>query len=218
MQFFIDTANIDEIRDAASWGIVSGVTTNPSLVARESRPHREIIEEICALVDGPVSVEAVSLDCEGMLKEAHEFAAWSSNVVIKCPMTIEGIKATRQLSAEGIKTNVTLIFTANQALLAALAGATYVSPFVGRLDDAGQDGMALIEDIRAVFDQYYFETQILTASVRHPQHVLRAAQLGSDVATVPHKILKQLFYHPLTDLGIEKFLADWQKSGLGNNA
>ncbi|MGE3728300.1 MAG: fructose-6-phosphate aldolase [Candidatus Sericytochromatia bacterium] len=218
MQFFIDTANIDEIREAASWGTVAGVTTNPSLVAKESRPHREIIEEISALIDGPISVETLSLDCLGMLKEAHEFATWSPNVVIKCPMTIEGLKATKQLSAEGIKTNVTLIFTANQALLAALAGATYVSPFVGRLDDIGQDGMALIQDIRTVFDQYYFETQILTASVRHPQHVLRAAQLGSDVATVPFKILKQLYSHPLTDSGIEKFLADWKKSGLSADA
>lgn len=218
MQFFIDTANVDEIREAASWGIVSGVTTNPSLVAKEGRPYREIVEEICALIDGPVSVEALSLDCKGILKEAHEFVTWSPNVVVKCPMTIEGIKATKQLSAEGIKTNVTLVFTANQALLAALAGATYVSPFVGRLDDAGQDGMALIEDIRSVFDQYYFETQILTASVRHPQHVLRAAQLGSDIATVPYKVLKQLFYHPLTDVGIEKFLADWKTSGLDQNA
>jgi transaldolase len=218
MQFFIDTANIDEIREAASWGTVAGVTTNPSLVAKESRPHREIIEEISALIDGPISVETLSLDSLGMLKEAHEFATWSPNVVIKCPMTIEGLKATKQLSAEGIKTNVTLIFTANQALLAALAGATYVSPFVGRLDDIGQDGMALIQDVRTVFDQYYFETQILTASVRHPQHVLRAAQLGSDVATVPFKILKQLYSHPLTDSGIEKFLADWKKSGLSTDA
>lgn len=210
MKIFIDTANLDEIKEAASWGILSGVTTNPSLVAKEGRDHKEVILEIAELIDGPISIETVSLDAEGMLKEAHEFAEWTPNAVIKCPMTIEGLKAVKQLSSEGINTNVTLIFSANQALLAAINGATYVSPFVGRLDDAGHDGMALIEEIREIYDQYYFDTEILTASVRHPQHVTQAAQLGSDVATIPFKILKQMYGHPLTDAGIEKFLADWQ--------
>lgn len=216
MQLFIDTANIDEIREAASWGILAGVTTNPSLVAKEGRKHKDVILEIAEIVDGPLSIETVSLDAEGMLKEAHEFATWTPNAVIKVPMIPEGMKAVKQLSAEGIKTNVTLIFSANQALLAAIAGATYVSPFIGRLDDIGENGMGLIAEIREIFDQYFFETNILTASVRHPRHVTDAAKIGSDVATVPFKVLKQMFQHPLTDKGIDQFLADWKKSQQAN--
>lgn len=211
MDLFIDTANIEEIREAASWGVIAGVTTNPSLVAKEGRDHKEVILEIADLVDGPISIETVSLDAEGMIAEAHEFATWTPNAVIKVPMTEAGMRAVSQLSAEGIKTNVTLIFSANQALLAAIAGATYISPFVGRLDDIGENGMALIEEIREIYDQHFFDTNILTASVRHPRHVADAARLGSDVATVPYKVLKQMFRHPLTDNGIEKFLADWKK-------
>lgn len=211
MQLFIDTANIDEIRQAASWGILAGVTTNPSLVSKEGRPLKEVILEICEIVPGPISVETISLDAEGMLKEGREFASWSPNVVVKCPMTEEGIKAAKQFTEEDIKTNVTLVFSANQALLTALAGATYVSPFVGRLDDIGQDGMGLIKEIREIYDQYGFETQILTASVRNPMHITTAAKLGSDVATVPFKILQQMYKHPLTDIGLKNFLADWQK-------
>lgn len=211
MDLFIDTANIDEIREAASWGVIAGVTTNPSLVAKEGRAHKDVIQEIAAIVDGPLSIEAVSLDAEGMIAEAHEFVTWTPNAVIKVPMTEEGMKAVSQLSSEGIKTNVTLVFSANQALLAAIAGATYISPFVGRLDDIGENGMALIEEIREIYDQHFFDTNILSASIRHPRHVTDAARIGSDVATVPYKILKQMFSHPLTDSGIEKFLADWKK-------
>jgi len=211
MDLFIDTANIDEIREAASWGVIAGVTTNPSLVAKEGRAHKDVIQEIADIVDGPLSIEAVSLDAEGMIAEAHEFVTWSPNAVIKVPMTEEGMKAVSQLSSEGIKTNVTLVFSANQALLAAIAGATYISPFVGRLDDIGEDGMALIEEIREIYDQHFFDTNILTASIRHPRHVADAARIGSDVATVPYKILKQMFAHPLTTSGIDKFLADWKK-------
>ena len=211
MDLFIDTANIDEIREAASWGVIAGVTTNPSLVAKEGREQKDVIQENANIVDGPLSIEAVSLDAEGMIAEAHEFVTWSPNAVIKVPMTEEGMKAVSQLSSEGIKTNVTLVFSANQALLAAIAGATYISPFVGRLDDIGEDGMALIEEIREIYDQHFFDTNILTASIRHPRHVADAARIGSDVATVPYKILKQMFAHPLTTSGIDKFLADWKK-------
>lgn len=211
MDLFIDTAEVAEIQEAASWGVLAGVTTNPSLVAKSGRNHKEVIQEIAQIVDGPISIETVSLDAEGMLKEGHEFVTWTDNAVIKVPMTEEGMKAVKQFAAEGIKTNVTLIFTANQALLAAIAGATYVSPFVGRLDDIGEEGMDLIAEIREIYDQYFFDTQILTASVRHPRHVTTAAKMGSDVATVPYKILKQMFHHPLTEQGIEKFLADWKK-------
>ena len=211
MDIFIDTANIDEIKEAASWGVIAGVTTNPSLVAKEGRDHKEVIAEITQIVEGPLSIETVSLDAEGMIKEAHEFVTWSPHAVIKVPMTEEGIKAVSQLSSEGIKTNVTLVFSANQALLAALAGATYISPFVGRLDDIGEEGMALIEEIREVYDNYFFDTQILAASIRHPRHVTSAAKVGADVATIPYKVLKQMFSHPLTDSGVEKFLSDWEK-------
>ena len=212
MQLFIDTANLDEIKEVASWGIIAGVTTNPSLVAKENRPFKDGILEICEIIKGPVSVEAVSPDAEGMLKEGREFANWAPNVVVKLPLTEEGIKACRQLSNEGIKTNVTLVFSANQALLAALAGATYVSPFIGRLDDAAHEGMDLIDEIRDIYDNYDFNTQILTASVRHPRHIAMAARMGSDVATIPYKVMKMMFKHPLTDVGIQKFMADWEKS------
>jgi transaldolase len=213
MKFFLDTANLDEIREAASWGQVDGVTTNPSLIAKEGRDFRQVIEEICTIVDGPISAEAVSPDAEGMIREGHGFAKWHPNVIVKLPMTIEGLKACKALTEAGIKTNVTLVFSANQALLAARAGATYVSPFVGRLDDEGQDGMALIAEIVEVFQNYDFDTQILVASVRHPMHVTEAAKLGADVATMPFKIMKQLYHHPLTDVGIAKFMADWAKVG-----
>lgn len=213
MKFFLDTANLDEIREAASWGQVDGVTTNPSLIAKEGRDFRQVIEEICAIVDGPISAEAVSMDAEGMIREGRGFAQWHPNVIVKLPMTIEGLKACKALTEDGIKTNVTLVFSANQALLAARAGATYVSPFVGRLDDEGQDGMSLISEIVEIFQNYDFDTQILVASVRHPMHVTEAAKLGADVATMPFKILKQLYHHPLTDVGIEKFMADWAKVG-----
>lgn len=210
MKLFIDTANINEIKQAASWGVISGVTTNPSLVAKEGRDFREVVNEICSIVDGPISAEVVSLDADGMVKEAREIARWHRNIIIKLPLTEEGIKACKVLTAEKIKTNVTLCFSANQALMAALAGATYVSPFIGRLDDVGQDGLALIAEIVQIFDNYGFDTEIITASVRHPLHVTEAAKLGSHIATVPFKILQQMFKHPLTDVGIEKFLADWK--------
>ena len=211
MDIFIDTANIDEIKEAASWGVIAGVTTNPSLIAKEGRDHKTVIDEITQIVEGPISIETVSLDAEGMIKEAHDFVTWSPHAVIKVPMTEEGMKAVSQLSSEGIKTNVTLVFSANQALLAAIAGATYISPFVGRLDDIGEEGMDLIEEIREVYDNYFFDTQILAASIRHPRHVTAAAKAGADVATIPYKVLKQMFNHPLTDSGIEKFLSDWEK-------
>lgn len=212
MKFFVDTANIDEIKQAVAWGQVDGVTTNPSLVAKEGRDFKQVVLEICGIVSGPVSAEVISLEYEGMLKEAHEYAKWAPNVVIKLPLTENGLRAVKTLSDEGIKTNVTLCFSANQALLAARAGATYISPFVGRLDDIGQDGMQLIEEILDIYTNYGYETQVLVASVRHPIHVTQAARLGAHVATMPFKVLQQMFKHPLTDNGIEKFLSDWKKS------
>lgn len=212
MKFFLDTGNIDEIRQAVAWGQVDGVTTNPSLVAKEGRDFKQLVTEITQLVDGPVSAEVISLEYEEMMREAHEYSKWAPNVVIKLPMTENGMKACKALSAEGIQTNVTLIFSANQALLAARAGATYVSPFVGRLDDIGQDGMVLIEEILDIFNQYDFDTQVLVASVRHPIHVTQAARMGAHVATMPFKVLQQMFKHPLTDKGIAGFLADWEKA------
>jgi transaldolase len=212
MKFFLDTANIDEIRQAVAWGQVDGVTTNPSLIAREGRDFKQVVNEICSLVDGPVSAEVISLEFEEMMTEAHEFAKWAPNVIIKLPMTENGLKACKALTAEGIKTNVTLIFSATQALLAARAGATYVSPFVGRLDDIGQDGMGLISEILDIYGHYDFDTQVLVASVRHPIHVSQAAQMGAHVATMPFKVLQQMFKHPLTDNGIKGFLADWEKA------
>jgi transaldolase len=208
MKLFIDSANLDEVREMA-W-LVDGVTTNPSLVAREKVPFEETIARLCELVDGPVSAEVMSLVADEMVREARPLARIHKNVVIKVPMTEEGMKAVRVLSAEGIRTNVTLVFSANQALVAAKCGASYVSPFVGRVDDVGGGGMDLISDILDVFQNYVFPTEIIVASVRHPRHVSEAASLGADIATVPHAVLKQLFRHPLTDAGVERFLKDWQ--------
>ncbi len=211
MKLFIDTANIKEIEEIAQWGIIDGVTTNPSLIAKEGRNFQEVIKEIVALVDGPISAEVISLEAKGMVEEAEVLAALHKNIVIKIPMTEEGLKAVKQLSAKGIKTNVTLVFSALQALLAAKAGATYVSPFVGRLDDIGHEGMLLIRDIVEVFFNHDIQTEVLAASIRTPIHVLEAAKAGSDVATVPYSVLKQMVKHPLTDSGIERFLSDWEK-------
>ena len=211
MKFFIDTANLDEIKKGLEMGMVDGVTTNPSLIARESMPFEEIIAEICRLVDGPVSAEVVSLEAEGMLVEAKKLAKIADNIVIKIPMIIEGLKAVKKLSTEGIRTNVTLVFSSAQALLAAKAGASFVSPFVGRLDDIGTPSMDLIGDIATVYDNYGYESEIIVASVRSPQHVMNAALIGADIATIPLKVITQLAKHPLTDIGMEQFLADWEK-------
>lgn len=211
MKIFLDTANIDEIRQAASLGVLDGVTTNPSLVSKEPGEFRDLLREICSIVDGPVSAEAVSTDTEGMLREGRELARIHKNIVVKIPMLPAGLRAIHQLKKEGIRTNCTLIFTPNQALLAAKAGAAMVSPFIGRLDDVSATGMDVIRDISAIFSNYDFETEILTASVRHPVHVIEAALAGSDIVTMPYKVLEQMCKHPLTDLGIERFLADWEK-------
>ncbi len=211
MKFFIDTANVDEIKKALALGMVDGVTTNPSLVAKESRPFNEILKDICNLVEGPVSAEVVSLDAEGMVAEARELVKVAGNIVIKIPMIEEGLKAVKQLTGEGIKTNVTLVFSATQALLAAKAGATFVSPFVGRLDDIAINGMDLIADIMTIYRNYGFTTEIIVASVRHPMHVVDAARIGADIATIPYKVIAQLAKHPLTDIGMQQFLADWEK-------
>lgn len=211
MKFFIDTANVDEIKKALALGMVDGVTTNPSLVSKEARPFPDILKEICSLVEGPVSAEVIGLEAGGMVREARELVRIADNIVIKIPMLEEGLKAVRLLSAEGIKTNVTLVFSAAQALLAAKAGATFVSPFVGRLDDIGQSGMELISDIMSIYRNYGFTTEIIVASVRHPMHVLDAARIGADIATIPYKVIAQLAKHPLTDRGIQQFLADWEK-------
>ena len=211
MKFFIDTANIDEIKQGLAMGMVDGVTTNPSLVAKESKPFHDILKEICAIVDGPVSAEVVSIDTEGMLREARELAAMSDNIVVKVPMIVDGIKAVKQLTEEGIKTNVTLVFSATQALLAAKAGATYVSPFVGRLDDVSEQGMDLISDIMTIYQNYGYQSEVIVASVRNPLHVLDAAVIGADIATIPLKVISQLAKHPLTDTGMKQFLSDWEK-------
>lgn len=211
MKFFIDTANIDEIKKGVEMGMVDGVTTNPSLVAKESKPFEEIVAEICQIVDGPVSAEVVSLEADGMLSEAKELAKIADNIVIKIPMIVEGLKAVKKLTAEGIKTNVTLVFSASQALLAAKAGATFVSPFVGRLDDIGNPGMDLIGDIVTIYDNYGYQSEVIVASVRSPQHVMDAALLGADIATIPLKVITQLAKHPLTDTGMQQFLDDWEK-------
>ncbi len=214
MKFFIDTANLDEIREVSQLGLIDGVTTNPSLVAKEKGvDFKEHLAKICDLVDGDVSAEVTALDAEGMLKEGRELAKVADNVVIKCPLTLEGLKATRTFREDGTKVNVTLCFSANQALLAAKAGATYISPFIGRLDDIGQDGMGLIAEIVQIYDNYGFETEVLAASIRHPMHVVQSALLGADVATIPYGIIKKLVYHPLTDKGLDAFLDDWKKSG-----
>lgn len=211
MKIFIDTANVEEIREAESWGVLSGVTTNPSLIAREGRDFTEVVKEITSIVDGPISAEVISLDHEGMIREAGELVKIHKNIVVKIPMTIEGLKAVNVLSKKNIKTNVTLIFSSTQALMAAKAGATFVSPFVGRLDDVGMDGMNLVEEIVRIFDNYGIETEIIAASIRHPMHVVQAALAGAHIATIPFKVLEQLTKHPQTDLGIEKFLNDWKK-------
>ena len=211
MKFFIDTANIDEIRDAASLGILDGVTTNPSLIAREGRDFHTVLKEIVSIVNGPISAEVTSTEVDGMLDQAHTLAEIHPNIVIKLPLITEGLRACKRLTDKGIKTNVTLCFSASQALLAAKAGATYVSPFIGRLDDISEDGMELIQTIRVIYDNYGFETQILAASIRHPMHIVQAALAGADVATIPHKVIGQLVKHPLTDIGQAKFLADWEK-------
>jgi transaldolase len=211
LEYFIDTANIDEIKEAAALGVLDGVTTNPSLIAKSGRPFQEVAREICQFVKGPVSLEVIGTSAEEMLKEAHELRKYGTNVVIKIPMMAEGLKAVKTLTAEGIPTNVTLIFQPVQALLAAKAGATYVSPFIGRLDDIGQNGMGLIEDILTIFKNYSLKTKVLAASVRHPIHVLECAKLGADVVTLPVKVIHQLTKHPLTDSGLKTFLEDWKK-------
>lgn len=209
MRFFIDTANIDEIREANDWGVVAGVTTNPSLVAKEGRDFHQVIREIAAIVEGPISAEVISLEADGMVSEGLVLAKIHPNVVIKLPMTKEGLKACKRLTAEGIKTNLTLIFSPNQALLCAAAGATYVSPFVGRLDDISHDGMQLVADIAEIFEYHGIGCEIIAASIRHPMHVIDAAKAGADIATVPLKVLEQMLKHPLTEDGIKKFMADW---------
>jgi len=211
MKFFLDTANINEIRNAVEYGLIDGVTTNPSLVSKEGRSFKEILLEITQIVDGPISAEVVSTDAAGMLREAYDLAKLHKNIVIKIPMIKEGMKALKQLTTDGIKTNVTLVFSSNQALVAAKLGATYVSPFVGRLDDISQVGMELVADLVQIFSNYQFETQILVASCRNPLHIREAALLGAHVATMPYGVLEQLLKHPLTDIGLERFLKDWEK-------
>lgn len=214
MKFFIDTANLDEIKEANELGLIDGVTTNPSLVAREGKvDFKKHLAKICEMVDGDISAEVTSLDAEGMLREGREFAAIAPNIVVKCPLTLDGLKATRIFREEGTKVNVTLCFSAAQALLAAKAGASYISPFVGRLDDIGQNGMALIADIVQIYDNYNYDTEVLVASVRHPMHIVESALLGAHVATIPFKVIQQLVKHPLTDKGLESFLSDWKKIG-----
>lgn len=211
MKIFIDTADVAAIREYAAIGIIDGVTTNPSLIAKTGRKFADVVHEICAVIDGPISAEAISVDAKEMIPEARALAKIHENIVVKIPMTAEGLKTVRAVSAEGIKTNVTLCFSSPQALLAAKAGATYVSPFVGRLDDVSADGMGLIEEIVEIYGNYDFDTQVLVASIRHPLHFVEAARMGAHVATVPPNVLGQLLRHPLTDLGVEKFLQDWAK-------
>ena len=210
MKFFLDTANVDEIRQIAQLGILDGITTNPTLIAKEKRNFRQTITEICEIVSGPVSAETVSLDWEGMVREGRELATWAPNVYVKVPLTADGLRAVSTLSKDGIKTNVTLVFSAPQGLLAAKAGASIVSPFVGRLDDTGQDGLVLIRDLRQIFDNYGIVSEILAASIRHPIHVIESAKAGADIATLPYAVILSLLKHPLTDRGIERFLADWK--------
>ncbi len=212
MRIFLDTANIDEIKRAARLGVISGVTTNPTLMAKETGVgFEEAVREICSIVDGPVSAEVTSLEAEGMIREAMQIATWAPNVAIKIPITEAGLQATKKLSQEGVKTNLTLCFSANQALLAALAGATFVSPFVGRLDDVGHDGMEVVADIVDIYSRYGIETRVIAASIRHPLHVIAAAKVGAHIATVPYKVLLQMIQHPLTDVGVKKFLEDWAR-------
>ncbi len=211
MKIFMDTANIDDLKRAMEYGVVDGVTTNPSLIAKEGKEFLPLVKEIISIVPGPVSVEVTATDPAGMIKEAEEYAAISENVVIKVPINLEGLKVVKTLSEKGIKTNVTLVFSASQALLAAKAGATYVSPFIGRIDDISSDGMNLIEEIIQVFDNYSIETEIIAASVRHPLHFIQAAQCGADIATIPFSTMEKLLKHPLTDIGMQQFLKDWEK-------
>jgi len=212
MKFFIDTANIDEIKEANDMGMVDGVTTNPSLIAKEGRDFEEIIKEICEIVDGPISAEVVSTDTEGMLEEARKLSKIHNNIVVKIPMLVDGLKATRKLTEEGIKTNVTLVFSPLQALMAAKAGATYVSPFIGRLDDISQEGLLLVEQIVEIYSNYAFDTEIIVASIRNPLHVVESALMGADIATIPFNVLSKLAAHPLTDKGLKAFLDDWNKA------
>jgi transaldolase len=211
MKFFIDTANIDEIKEAAALGILDGVTTNPSLVAKEGKDFRKLLDEILKIVDGPVSAEVISTDYDGIVKEGRELASIHKNIVVKIPLLKEGLKACKTLTSEGIKVNVTLCFSPNQAILAAKAGATYISPFVGRLDDISTSGMDLISQIVQIYRNYNYKTQVLVASVRHPLHVVESALIGADVCTIPFDVIKKMFNHPLTDIGLEKFLSDWKK-------
>jgi transaldolase len=211
MKFFIDTANIGEIKQAVEMGMVDGVTTNPSLVAKEGRKFEEVLKDICKIVDGPVSAEVVSLEAKGMVAEGKKLAKIGDNIVIKVPMTVDGLKAVKMFAAVGIRTNVTLVFSTSQALLAAKAGAAFISPFVGRLDDISENGMDMINDVMTILDNYGFASEVIVASVRHPMHVVEAALIGADIATIPYKVIEQLAKHPLTDIGIEKFLADWKK-------
>jgi transaldolase len=212
MDIFIDTADLDEIRDAASMGVVDGVTTNPTLIARTGRALKDVIVDICDIVDGPISAEVIATDYEGMISQGRDLAKLHDNVVVKVPLTADGLRATQTFSREGIKTNVTLCFSATQAMLAAKAGATYISPFLGRVDDISGDGMELVEQILTIYENYDFETKVLAASIRHPLHVVQAALTGAHVATIPHKVIAQLLKHPLTDAGLAKFLADAEKT------
>ncbi|MBI2873719.1 MAG: fructose-6-phosphate aldolase [Firmicutes bacterium] len=215
MEIFLDTANIAEITEAGSWGVLSGVTTNPTLIAAEGKEFFPTIKEICAAVKGPVSAEVIATEAAGMVKEAVELAALATNVVVKIPLITEGLKAIHQLAGRGVATNATLIFSTNQALLAARAGASYVSPFVGRLDDVGHDGVELVAEIAEVFEQHSLRTRIIAGSVRHPLHVVQAARAGAHIATIPFAVLKKMVSHPLTDLGVARFIEDWKKAGLG---
>jgi len=211
MEFFIDTANLEEIKEANSYGILSGVTTNPTLMSRENRPFKELLKDICEEVDGPVSAEVVSLKAEGMIKEGRELAKIADNIIIKIPMTVEGLKAIKELTSEGIQTNTTLVFQPVQALMAARAGTPFLSPFVGRIDDISSGGMNLIADIVTIFENYGIDTKVIVASIRHPMHVYEAAMIGADIATIPFKVIEKLVKHPLTDIGIDRFLSDWEK-------
>jgi transaldolase len=211
MKLFIDTANVDEIREANSWGVIDGVTTNPTLIAREGRDFKEVIEEICSIVDGPISAEVISLKADEMIREAEDLSKIHKNIVVKIPITQDGLKAIKILKEKGVKTNCTLIFSSTQALLAAKAGATYVSPFVGRLDDHSHIGLDLVREIATIYENYDYETEVIVASIRNPLHVVDAALAGAHIATIPFKVIKQLIKHPLTDIGIERFLEDWRK-------
>jgi len=213
MKIFLDTANLEQIKQAAGWGAIDGVTTNPSLVSREGGDFETLIQQICSIIDGPISAEVISLDFNGMIKEARRLAKWHKNIVVKIPLTKDGLKAVKALSGEGIHCNVTLCFSALQALLAAKAGASYISPFVGRLDDISHSGMELVKQIKTIYNNYGFSTEIIVASIRNPLHILESALIGADIATVPFAVLEKIIKHPLTDIGIKRFIDDWKKSG-----